>query len=236
MAKTEKTTIVLVEPEYDGNIGFCARAMKNFGIKKLALVNPKTDYLSGTAKARAMRAKNLLQKAKVFSSLEKALEGNDFSIATSAKVTHGKGIARTSVKLKDFAKEFSKNNSKTAIVFGSEKNGLTNKDLAKCDFLVTIPSSAEYPTLNLSHAVSIVCYELFQAKKHVKKKSCNERTKKELLKKFNSMVYAGKKIRNKENTLKAFKASISRAPITEKEAKAMLAVYDGILKRAKAKK
>ncbi len=231
-----KVKVILVEPEYEGNIGFIARAMLNFGLKELILVNPKANHRSGKAKSRAMRAKHLLQKAKVVGSLKEALKDVDVAVATTAKIGKGKKLNRTGISVREFAENFSKSSSSIGLVFGPERNGLTNEQINECDFLVSIPASGKYKTLNLSHAGAILFYELFQSEKGRKGKNAktiNKKLKKNLVRQFNELIYSGKKIRNKPGTLNSFKALISRAPATEPEAKAIMAVFGSVLKKIK---
>ena len=163
--------VVLVEPEYEENIGLIARAMKNFGCSELLLVNPKIDYCSGLAKSRAMHAQEILKNAKKFNSLAEALKQTDYSVATSAKITCEKKISRTAINVKELAKNFSNKKAALAIVFGREGTGLTNKELTECDFLVKIPSSHKYKTLNVSHSVAVILYEFFTCKEKGKIKA-----------------------------------------------------------------
>lgn len=225
-----KATVILVQPEYAGNIGFVARAMANFGLTKLVLVKPKANHLSGEAKSRAMRAKNILQKAKIVNSLEKALERVDFCAATTAKITSPKKIPRTALSAREFAERFSESDTSVGIVFGSEKNGLTNREINKCDFILHIPVSSKYKPLNLSHAATVIFYELFQAGKERKFKSPNRKLKENLIRQFKEMLESGGRIRNRQDTLNSFKALIARTPISEKEAKAIMAVFGSVLK------
>jgi tRNA/rRNA methyltransferase len=154
--------IVLVEPEIAGNIGAVARSMKNFGFKKLILVNPQADPKSEEAICRAKNAQEVLKKAKIVSSLDKLKY--DTMIGTSGKLGSDYNIARTPTTPRELAEEVSHlKKTKIALCFGRESHGLTNEELEQMDYLVHIPSNDAYPVLNLSHAVTILLYELAQS-------------------------------------------------------------------------
>ncbi|HJJ42378.1 MAG TPA: RNA methyltransferase [Methanocorpusculum sp.] len=151
--------IVLVEPLYEGNIGFASRVMKNFGFHNLVLVNPPNMTIE--AYARASHAKDVLENAKI-TSLDEVFKTSDLCIATtgglSKSVSHPVRMPYYSVKeLREIIKDI---DGKVSILFGRENWGLNNEEISRCDIVCTIPTSEEYPILNISHAVGIVCYEL----------------------------------------------------------------------------
>lgn len=154
-------SIVLIEPSVPGNIGFIARAMKNFNLKDLILINPKCE-LKKEAIWYAKHAKDIVKKSKVktFSYLKKF----DYLIGTTAIIGSDYNIPRSPLTPKLLAKELSKISKKTkiALIFGREGSGLNNKEIQMCDLIVTIPTSKKYPTMNISHSASIIFYELFQ--------------------------------------------------------------------------
>jgi tRNA/rRNA methyltransferase len=155
-------TVVLVGIETAGNVGSIARVMKNFGLKELVLVGPKCDPQSKEAWDRAAHARDVLKKAVVadFAYLKKY----DYLVATTARLGSDYNIPRIPVTPAELAAKLAKLDKKTkvAILFGRESSGLLNDEIQKCDFTVTIPASEEYPTLNVSHAVAVVLYELFK--------------------------------------------------------------------------
>ncbi len=219
-----KAKIILVCPEYPENIGLVARVMKNFGFGKLLIVKPQTDFLGAQAKSRAMHAQDVLQKARVFDSFEKALEQVDYAVATTAKTGSGKKMFRAPVSPKNLAETFAKTNAVLGIVFGREGNGLTNDEIRKCDFVATIPASKNYHTLNISHAAAVILYELYSAEKKLELKTASRKTKRTALKKIEGLVNASKTIQNRKSVMLAFKALVGRSLITEKEARALLAL------------
>ena len=150
--------MILVEPESSLNVGLVARAMKNFGLKDLRIVAPMFESFE-KAYVTAMMASDVLREAKIFSTLEEAIKGIDVVVGTTAKPSI-RVITRRAVSLREFISEICVDTS-YGFVFGRESTGLTNEELEMCDVVLNIPSSEEYPTLNLSNAASIVFYELF---------------------------------------------------------------------------
>jgi len=151
--------IVLVEPLYDGNIGFVARVMKNFGFSRLVLVNPCD--IGDDAFARAAHARDVLENAERLS-LDEVFERSDRTVATTG--AHSKSVCHPMrVPLhppKELKERIGGLEGRVAILFGRENWGLSNEEVAQCDLVCTIPASHDYPIMNLSHAVGIVCYEL----------------------------------------------------------------------------
>ena len=150
--------VVLVGTTHPGNIGATARAMKNMGILDLALVEPK-EFPSDVATFRSKAAKDILEKASVYTSLEEAISECELVVGTSAR---GRTVPWPVLNPREAAEEMHKSSlkGKVAIVFGREDRGLTNEELGLCNFHVHIPSDPEYSSLNLSQAVQILAYEI----------------------------------------------------------------------------
>ena len=155
--------VVLVEPKNEGNIGAVARAMKNFGVEQLVLVKP--CRLGAEARQRAMRGIEILDAARSVGDLDTALKDTDLIVGTSGVDTESeKRFARISVPPREFAARVAKMEGRVALLFGREDFGLLDEELRRCDLLTTIPASPVYPILNLSHAVTILLYELLAAR------------------------------------------------------------------------
>jgi len=155
-------TIVLVRPQYAGNIGSVCRAMKNMGLSKLVMVSPEQDPLSAEARMMATSAKDILQKAKIFPSLEESLQGFRWIAGTSAR----KGINRGPfISPREICPEIIQHarSIPVAILFGPEDRGLTNRELDPCHALISIPTHPGLSSLNLAQAVMLFCYELYLA-------------------------------------------------------------------------
>jgi TrmH family RNA methyltransferase len=155
--------IVLVEPQHPGNVGAVARVMANFGINDLALVNGCEINDDGFARSKSGRP--ILEKLKRFDSMEKALADCDIAIATSGIKPKGdKRWFRAPTNVKNINKII-ENRKNPALVFGRENYGLYKEELALCETTITVPTSQDYPILNLSHAVAIVLYEIKRKEK-----------------------------------------------------------------------
>jgi len=150
--------IVLCQTSHPGNIGSVARAMKTMGFLDLFLVNPK-DFPSKHAQALACGAEDILQKATIVSSLEGALKNINHVIGFTARKRE---LTQPHKNVRDLSKQLIKEASKNkiAIVFGNETNGLSNLELQHCQSLGFIDANSKYSSLNLAHAVQIVCHEI----------------------------------------------------------------------------
>ena len=153
--------IVLVAPEHDGNIGAVARSMMNFGITDLRIVGRTIEWSEETRK-RAKNAQYVLVNARCFETLQDATFDCSLVVGTSGKREHGDKTAMRHFLLPDeLPDRLSGVDGKSALVFGPEGKGLVNDQLRLCDLLVTIPTWEGYPILNLSHAVTVLCFSWF---------------------------------------------------------------------------
>ena len=158
----EFVQIVLVETSHPGNIGSAARAMKNMGLSRLALINPK-KFPHDEATALAGNAGDVLEQAQVFSSIEEAVKNSKIIFATSARE---RTIEWPVASVKDAAQEINQlaaENIEVSILFGREDRGLTNEELQISNKHLIIPADPEYPVLNIAMSTQVVCYELYQA-------------------------------------------------------------------------
>src|SRR5439155_23536632 len=155
-----RTRIVLVEAKNEGNVGAVARAMKNFDASDLVLVNPCP--LGIEARQRAMHGVDILESARVFPDLASALKDADLIVGTSGIDTESeKRFPRIAIGPRDLAIKVHDVQGTIALLFGREDFGLLDEELRQCDLLVKVPASTGYPILNLSHAATILLYELF---------------------------------------------------------------------------
>jgi tRNA/rRNA methyltransferase len=150
---------ILVEPKVPENIGAAARAVKTSGHSDLVLVNPMCS-LEGKAMWVAHGSGELLSGAEKFDTLEKALAGSAFSVATTAKARKVKSDPVGSRELAGFLSSRIGENDTISIVFGREESGLTNEEIRLCDISSFIPMKQLYPSLNLAQAIMIYAYEL----------------------------------------------------------------------------
>jgi tRNA/rRNA methyltransferase len=157
----DNISIVLVDTKTPGNIGAAARCMMNMGLSRLILVDPPKDK-DQDARKLAAGADEIIGKAAVFPVLAGALAGHGLVIGTSRHAGKQRKNIRTPREMAEQVIPVLAKN-RVAIVFGNEVNGLENSDLALCQEIVAIPSSDAFQSLNLSHAVMIIAYELFLA-------------------------------------------------------------------------
>lgn len=147
--------IVLVELKIPENIGFIARVMKNFGFKNLVLYNCKVTRESYIT---ASNAKDILENARIIESLEDYLAEKTLAVATTG--IRGKNIGnyiRKTITPEELVEIIEPN---SAILFGREDFGLFDEEIRLCNAVVSIPTSEEYPVMNVSHAVAVILYEL----------------------------------------------------------------------------
>jgi tRNA/rRNA methyltransferase len=158
--------IILVRPQLAVNIGMCARAMANFGLDDLRLVNPRqgwprTDEYREVAYSAAAGATDLLDAAKLFPSVEAAVGDLHTLYATTARERgQMKAVLSPSVAMGAAAAAVGE---RRGILFGPERTGLDNDEIALADAIITFPTSPTYASLNLSQAVLICGYEWFKA-------------------------------------------------------------------------
>lgn len=157
----KRIRLVLVQPTHGGNIGGCARAMKNMGLTRLTLVAPE-EFPSAEASARAAGADDVLTQARVCATLDEAIADCHLVVGASARPRR---IAwpmldphEASQKLVEAAAD-----REVAVLFGRERTGLTNDELDRCQLLVNIPANPEFSSLNLACAVQVIAYELRRA-------------------------------------------------------------------------
>ncbi|AHF66282.1 MULTISPECIES: tRNA (cytosine(32)/uridine(32)-2'-O)-methyltransferase TrmJ [Pseudomonas] len=151
--------VVLVGTTHPGNIGGAARAMKNMGLSRLVLVEPRV-FPSPEADARASGAGDILEGAQVVATLEEALVGCSLVLGTSAR---DRSLPwpmldprESGVKVVEQAGQ----GAEVALVFGREHAGLTNEELQRCHYHVHIPSDPAFSSLNLAAAVQVLAYEV----------------------------------------------------------------------------
>jgi len=154
--------IVLVEPSHPGNIGAVARAMKNMGLEQLVLVGPR-QFPHSEAIARASGADDVLARARLVATLGEAIAGCGFIVATTSRV---RDQYFRVADVREGAQRILAESRRgpAAVLFGSERAGLTNEQLEGAHLLLRIPASDTYPSLNLAMAVQIVAYEIFRAR------------------------------------------------------------------------
>jgi len=156
----DRVRVVLTRPSHPGNIGAAARAMKTMGLRRLYLVAPQA-FPDPVAEARASGAADLLAAAVIVDSLAEALRGTVFSAALTARRREWSLPVKTAREAAPELLSFTAQGD-VALVFGTEKTGLTNEEVTLCMLPVSIPTDPLFSSLNLGAAVQLLCYELRQ--------------------------------------------------------------------------
>ncbi len=156
---SQAPVVILVRPQLDENMGMVARAMMNCMLSELRLVQPRDNPLSPKAIAASSGAQTILEEAKVFSSLEEALNDIHFSLATTARK---RDMTKEVFSPFDGIKTlngFMLNHQKSALLFGAERTGLENSEIVQANGIIEIPLNPNHASLNLSQAVLLLGYE-----------------------------------------------------------------------------
>jgi tRNA/rRNA methyltransferase len=148
-------SVTLVGPEYPINVGYTARLMKNFGISKLFLVEPRVDLR--IASIYASHGSDLVLKAEKVD-FDEVRRRHELLVATTAiRATREGNIARTTIRLEEAARHI-KSSSSVSLVLGRDTTGLRNEEIERCDLVTSLETGTAYRTLNLSHAAAIIFY------------------------------------------------------------------------------
>tara|TARA_B100000609_G_scaffold196879_1_gene192997 strand:+ start:170 stop:907 length:738 start_codon:yes stop_codon:yes gene_type:complete len=159
---TKQTLIViLVEPAGPINVGSVARLCENFKVHELRLVSPKCDYLANESIKMAVKGVKILEKSKVYENLNSALSDCTRIVATCGRKEHGEIPLNSNKDALSWARR-SERKETIALVFGREDRGLSNEELLKANKVISLNTSKDYPSLNLSHAVAIVLHQFNQ--------------------------------------------------------------------------
>ncbi|MBP9692439.1 MAG: RNA methyltransferase [Alphaproteobacteria bacterium] len=151
--------IILIEPQLDQNIGAAARAMLNFGLTDLRLMNPRDGWPNQEAIVPAAGADKILENVQVFPSTLKAIGNLNRVFATSCRAHDMiKSIYTPDAALKCLAST-ARQGQKVGVLFGSERCGLQSEDIVLCEALIKIPTNPQFSSLNLAHAVALISYE-----------------------------------------------------------------------------
>ena len=220
--------LILMEPRRQENLGSVARVMKNFDFCNLVLINPKCK-IGITAYKVAKHAGDVLKKVKVKDN--SYLKKLDYNIGTTSRLGTDYNMPRspiTSGQLSSKIKNVDYKKLKIGILIGREGSGLTNEEINLCDILVTIPASKKYPTLNVSHAVSVILYELFQELSDDKSNShinFATKTDKDIISKYFDNVLDKMNFSTNEKKVtqkRVWKRIIGKAILTKREAFAVM--------------
>ena len=149
---------ILVKPQIGENIGSVARAIKNFNITKLRIINPRCEWPNQKALATSVGAKDILKSTKIYNSFEKSIGDLDIVFATTSRI---RKVNKKIISILDLKKKIKKK-QKMGIIFGTESSGLSNDEINYADYLVKIPTNNKFSSLNLSHSAIIFSFQLFK--------------------------------------------------------------------------
>jgi tRNA/rRNA methyltransferase len=231
----EKLVVVLVEPQGELNIGSVARAMLNFGIRELRLVNPSVDHLSRDARLMAVKAASVLESAKIYISLDHALSDCALSIGTTRRF----GQYRERFKHPDEAARLLlpvARQQTAALVFGREDKGLFTTELDLCQHLLTIPTSHELPSMNLAQSVVLCLYEINKVRaemdgcqQHPQKLALNAELERMFQHMKQSMTNIGFLNRdNPDHILRTFRKIFGRCELNHREVSILRGLFNQI--------
>ena len=159
-SKLEQIQIVLVEPQDGANIGSVCRAMKTMGLKHLVIVGTR-EYAENRVRTLALHASDVWENRTTYPTLDEALRASTYSVAATRR--RGKFRKSTFLSPTQLVEKVKDTEGIISIVFGRESDGLTDGEVAACAQVVTIPTSEEFPSLNLAQAVQIIAFTLFEA-------------------------------------------------------------------------
>ncbi|MEA2054911.1 MAG: RNA methyltransferase [Candidatus Thermoplasmatota archaeon] len=226
--------VILVEPKYSGNVGSVARIMMNFGFSNLIIVSQSFSVDNDDCRKMAVHAQDILDNALILDTFRDAMKHVDYMVGTSSiESKNDKRHLRNALPLKEFSSEVYKMDGVVGIAFGREDYGLFNDELKKCDVMLKIPTSNAYSSLNLSHAVGIVLYELFSHKREFRQPRLADRIEKEKLYEYFDKLLESTRYpeHKKENTKIMFRRIIGRAMLSKWEYHTLM----GVVKKAMTK-
>ncbi|WP_102959146.1 RNA methyltransferase [Mangrovicella endophytica] len=155
--------IILVEPQLGENIGMVARAMANFGLEDLRLVNPRDGWPSEKARAAASRADHVIDAVRLFGSVEEAVADLTYVLATTARSRDSQKPVRGPKSACAQLRGRITAGQPTGILFGRERFGLSNEEVGLADEIVTFPVNPAFASLNIAQAVLLMSYEWMQS-------------------------------------------------------------------------
>ena len=162
--------IILVSPSLDRNVGSVARAMLNFGMWDLRVVNPECDIRSEVAVALSAGAEKVLENAQIYTDLKSCVADLTKVMSTTVRQRDQNHMVYTPSKAAEVLIDIS-SGTKTGIVFGRENSGLTNEEIGLSDSILTIPTYSHFSSINLAQSVNIVCYEFWKRRLEVENQS-----------------------------------------------------------------
>jgi tRNA/rRNA methyltransferase len=234
-----KFGFILVNPQLGENIGSCARALKNFGFSDLNIVKPRDGWPNTKARMTSVGAYDLIKSAKLFDTVDQAVKKFDIVLATSAR---RRDIQKKHISLSNFNNFLKKyNKANIGMMFGPEASGLSNHDLSLANFIIQVPTANKLTSLNLSHAVIVVCYEIFKSvylKKDKKIKILNKLASKKSIQ--NMIIFLEKLLdqkkffkppEKKKSMILNINNIFGRLELSEKEMRILFSIFSALNKK-----
>ena len=231
-----KFGFILVNPQLGENIGACARALKNFGFSNLNIVAPRDPWPNTKARMTSVGAFNIIQKAKLYKNVTDAVKNFDLVFATTART---RDVNKKHISIINFVKIISKHKkSHIGIIFGPEASGLSNHDLSLSNFIIQIPTSKKLKSLNLSHAVIVICYEIYKSlnlakfkKEKMLTKLSSKRSIKNLIKFLENMLDNKKffkPLEKKKSMILNINNIFGRLELSDKELRILFSIFSSL--------
>ena len=231
-----KFGFILVNPQLGENIGACARALKNFGFSNLNIVAPRDPWPNTKAKMTSVGAYNIIQKAKIYKNVSDSVKKFDLIFATTARK---RDVNKKHISIVNFVKILSKHKSSNiGIMFGPEASGLSNHDLSLSNFIIQIPTSKKLTSLNLSHAVIVICYEIYKSlnlsefkKEKVLTKLTSKSSIKNLIKYLEEMLDKKKffkPLEKKKSMILNINNIFGRLELSDKELRILFSIFSSL--------
>lgn len=225
--------VILSRPEESRNVGAVCRAMANNSLKTLRIVGKKSDFDEERVRILAIHAASIWENAQFFESITEAAKDCTIIAGTTRRRGKKRGKLLLPEEFSDTADQIS-SDGKIAIVFGNERTGLEEEELDECTMGVTIPSSEEFGSLNLSHAVQIISYQIFRKSLEGKNKASRgytpvslERLGKTVTEIADNLQKIGFfKVTGRPDMEKFWTDVLSRAALSESEAQYIEKIFD----------
>lgn len=227
----DSVSIILVRPRFHENIGSVARAMKNMGLHRLIVIDGCSP-LHGNAYKLASGAEDILERAEELPLLREAISEMGCVVGTTTRTGKERSPLLTPKSLAKKLVPISLKNS-IGLVFGSEKEGLTNEELSLCHLFVRIPSSEIFPSLNLAQAVLVLCYELFQSSMTIEENPVRLAPAEQLEKMFEHMEKTLVEIGflefgNPKRIMRALRRLFGRSQMEEREVQILQGIWSKV--------
>jgi tRNA/rRNA methyltransferase len=235
VSRVDNISIVLVAPQGPINVGAVCRCMMNFGFSDLRLVAPCPEYRSLDARRMALKAESLLSHAPVFTTLQQALADCHLVIGTTRRAGKYRQDCLTPEQSAAHALSQSPG-SRVAFVFGREDRGLHTCELDLCQLFVTIPTDNSYPSMNLSHAVALLLYEIRKGAMNADTASIEDRVPARTSEVENMFQHMRRTLlaadyldpQNPDHILRAFRRLFGRTGLSDREVRILQGLWGRI--------